>query len=288
MKRIFGCCFILSILIILLNGCGQKSELQAKEEKTISEEESSSKEEANTSTELTQRQKDILKQMGLPQDVSQLKGTQETYINTIEECFQYIEARHPDDKFDFVEFYGYDVMSGDMSQTLVVSSEKLKDASNVTISVVYDNDSKKDRYYDDYDIIVANKNYSDDIVSYVKAKKPNAQIITGMTIYETLGEDENISNLDKWIGGIALIMTNVFEDKEDINSLMKETAGHLQDKYGDKAGEFDIIVLRDEDFKNATADDYLSDYIFKQKARYIYYYSCELDKNGELVIKGKE
>lgn len=69
---------------------------------------------------LTARQKQILKQEGLPLDYEELDGSQKNAIDSIEDIFKYLDKKYPKEKF---EYSGYVPYSSLEPEHLIVESQ---------------------------------------------------------------------------------------------------------------------------------------------------------------------
>ena len=78
--------FLVFVCIMAVLGCGKRSAGEGagnKEEEDVQE-----------STELTQRQKELLEEMGLPADYGELTDTQKNAVTSVEALITYLEDKY--------------------------------------------------------------------------------------------------------------------------------------------------------------------------------------------------
>ena len=235
----------------------------------------------NTLKEFTERQKEILRMKGWSEDRNELDSYQETEIDYTEECFKYIENKYHDDKFEYVEFYDCD---GSLARVLVVKSEKLKDIALIHVGVRYSSEEKRDVFSDDYEVIMAMDQYRNDIVKCFKDRKPELQVKSYMNIISLYDyEDTNTTDTD-WTRSVELYVPNVFENKEELEQIIRETAENLREKYDEEMIWFNVYVCEDSEFEKIEIDCNSEDWHIQSGL--LYYRKC-IFKDGKLIIEGK-
>lgn len=270
-KKIFITACVMSML--MLAGCvGIDNTSKSKGTKSM-----------NTFKGFTERQKEILRIKGWPEDIYELDTDQETEIYYTGKCYEYIENKYPDDKFEYIESCKCE---GSYTWALIVRSEKLKDIAPIHVGVRYSSEEEREVFSDDYETIIAMDQYRNDIVKCFKDRMPELQIKSYMdtlALYDY--EDINTTDTD-WTGNVELYVPNVFENNEELERLMKETAGVLLEKYDEEMIWFDVFVYEESEFEKITID-YNSVYPQgTKKARSLYYREC-IFKDGKLIIEGK-
>ena len=227
--------------------------------------------EMNTVHEFTERQKEILKMKGWPEDENQLDSDQKAEIFTAEQCLQYIEKKYPDDKFEYVEYLG---MASDNSYGIRVKSEQLKDIEPVVVYACYSEKENRDYFEDNYEVTKAMGKLRNDIVKMLEDKKPGVQIKTYMDA-RVIRDGKTMETDDNWHQPVVLFTTNVFSGPEDVEQTMREMAEKLLKQYDEEMVWFEIVVFDEKDLENVEptvnfGNDYLSGRPENPKGIYFY------------------
>lgn len=114
---------------------------------------------------LTARQKQILKQEGLPLDYEELDDTQKSAIECIEDTFKYLDKTYPKEKF---EYSGYVPYSSLEPEHLIVESQY----GEVTVNRYVSTDSPNDppTFKDDFKDVKAADIYATVVDDYLAKK----------------------------------------------------------------------------------------------------------------------
>lgn len=116
MKHVKKAVLLLSLAVFLMTGvcaCGMDKELSPSIPSDVTATEQTNKEQANK--ELTERQKAVLAQQGLPQNYEELSSRQKMSIDDIEEMLQAVETKYGI-KFSYVDYTAeYELESGVLS-----------------------------------------------------------------------------------------------------------------------------------------------------------------------------
>ena len=277
-KLLFAVCVL--VIANMIVGC----EADKKVENNATEEAEGGTE-MSINLELTDRQKKIAEIEGWPQNYIDMDTAQETTIYEVEKAFEYIEKKYPDDKFEFCGIHNRFEDIYDYSNTgLLLKSEKLGDLGTVVVWVSYTENEMV--FSDNYEIIIAMEQYKNEMVNCVKERKSEVEIKAYVESGKTLSEDSDI-NTSNWIERVALIMSDSFDGRAELEKILGETVGKMATKYTTGQVRFDAIILSDEDFQNVEAlDNYVNDYIRENKAKPIYYYDCYISE-GKIIVEGE-
>lgn len=114
---------------------------------------------------LTARQKQILKQEGLPLDYEELDDSQKSAIECIEDTFRYLDKTYPKEKF---EYSGYVPYSSLEPEHLIVESQY----GEVTVNRYVSTDSPNDppTFKDDFKTVKAADIYATVVDDYLAKK----------------------------------------------------------------------------------------------------------------------
>ena len=226
--------------------------------------------------ELNDRQKSILKLQGRPTDIDELSSFQKDAIYKIELFFTYLDVQYPDDEFTYVDYDGVETGS---RETLYVLSQKI--GSNRVVSVNYWCEDGKYYFSDDYDMIADSDAYENAIADYVRNKYPEARFFVAAKINEAYYAKGNEPIMERASGAANLVIENIFEDEEDVKQFAQEMAEWKYSYKEDTPWWFSITVYENEDFDNATSENYHQHF---ERRGYIYHFGCSMNSKGKLTI----
>ncbi len=239
--------FFITILGVttLLTGCMPKIDLdQEKEEVNIV---------------LTERQKEILTNEGLPTVYDELSIVEASNITYIEEMYTYLDEKYPEIKFNF---HGYINGSNLDKQTLVVSPEDADEGQFVEVV------KEDDHYVDNYQEYLLTDDAEAAIITYFNTKYPEleikvyceiddfngkfedinkdnvltyASVLTDIYILESDEAMNNFTQINKdfitwyedreWLGNIGSTASMCVYDSDIFNSIIRDKSPNLDDVY---------------------------------------------------------
>ena len=232
--------------------------------------------------ELNDRQKKICEIEGWSQDPSEWNAIQENTLSRADKCLEYLEQTYPEDEFEYLGFT-IPTFTGSGASYLVASSKVAGKGQNVTVTIYSDNEGY--RFTDDYGPAVESYAYAEEVAKFVKERYPDAEMFYDGTIDTKKYEQGEGNIITRASGVVKLVMNDVFKDEEEVKTLMTEMGTWM---YENRPGESKlvwILVLSDDDMKNATITNATSEYY--KKDRYDYSFDVVIENDGEIKVEAK-
>ncbi len=230
---------------------------------------------------LTARQKQILKQEGLPLDYEELNDTQKSAIECIEDIFKYLDKTYPKEKFEYSGYVPYSTLE---PEHLIVESQYGEVTVNRYVSTYlpgfpssFDDDFKTVKAADVYATVVddyLSKKYDTDdycVIAYVSnyfGKKYDIKTIT-KECYNT--------NVSVYVNGKVRLKT--------FKMITTDLIDYMKENTGKNIISADIYFINSSDFSMDLPEEFnngLSRDIIK---KHISYYRYD---DGEEKIFGDE
>ena len=265
-KKIISLLLIGSILTSMnLIGCGKNNK------------ESDSKQEIKNDNVveetyvLTSRQKEILKNLDLPQELDELDVFQRTAIKEIEKMLSYLENKY-DESFEYV---GY---SPDSPMGPSHMSACLHDNQDMIIRVSKQYINKVEKYSDDYDEVLANQKCEEEVAEYLDGTilKDHYYLKTNISILSDTGQ----SYLARTNCNIVVLAENIFESEDDAKKIVDDFLQWHKSLDIQEMNSFNFIVQNKDDFEYSSKET-ISDQIHQRK--YIYYFDYILSEDGSIL-----
>lgn len=250
-KKIY---FILACLAMacMLGACSSKNEKQDEEAVEMKQDEE---------IVLSEKQKNILKEAGLPQNYDELDAMQQINIRNIGAMLDYIENKY-DKEFEFYKFYS----DSTGFQTPSLEVYPIDDSECiVTIECVIESDSKKVTYTDDYLELQLTSEYEQEIRNCIKDKFPQTEFEVFSTIDLLEGEGNALSRAS---ATTYICMVDPFEKEEDALKAAEEVINYVKEKNGNKPLGIYYYMQTEEQFNHTyvtSANDDFSDVEYKYR-----------------------
>lgn len=246
----------LLIAITILSGCADREEAIASR---AGSKNSTEGEGQAMSIELNERQKAILEKEGKPQVYSELDTTSKDAIVKIEGCYEHLDKTYPDVEFEYVTYYYTNPMH------LVVYSKE--DSLQRPVCVYVDYKDGEYIYSDTYMQVYESDIYAEEVRKYVNDIYPEAGIFVKTELNESKYKAGDGYIMERASGTTSIIMSDVFLGKDEAKELLKKVIDWMS-SYNDTSELVYLYVLTDEDFKEATIENYIKDFIKTGKAIY--------------------
>lgn len=163
--------FLISICIMDMTGCGLSARGTASGDTGAGEEYGNrDREDEQVSTELTQRQKELLEEMGLPTDYDKLTDTQKNAITSIEALLAYLEDKYQQE-FCYLSYAEAGALEEEHLEAYPASGTP---ADVVTVYRTYENGEYN--YEDDYGKLGVKSLYENRVREFAVQTFPDAGI----------------------------------------------------------------------------------------------------------------
>lgn len=268
---------IVLLIVLALTGCANSNSYNNMNAETTNEEE-----ESTVKSELNDRQKKICEIEGWSQNPSEWDGIQENTVSRADKCLEYLEETYPEDEFEYLGFTLPGFM-GSGTSYLEASSKLAGKGHNVTVTIFSENDGY--RFADNYGPAVESNAYAEEVAKFVRERYPEAEMFYVGRINTKKYEQGEENIITRASGSVDLVMNNVFGDEYEVKVLLTDISTWLYENRPGESKIVDILVLADDDMKNANIDNYIQSY-YKQ---YRFVYSCNsyIDYDGEISINSR-
>ncbi len=247
------------VVAMVLSACGWR-EKDAQEGETAKED-----------VVLTERQKEILRENGLPEDYAALNDLQKSAITAIERMLTHLENTYHE---EFV-YNGY-VPSGGVDPEYLTAYRK-DDPQEKIITVYRKYDGSRFIYRDDYLAVVSVNEYQTELEKFFATLIPVENFCLRSEIHQISDSDAYIV---KRVGGNTVaFIKDTFSDREEV----REIAAACGDWLSSLECEYPVGVMfyvqAEEDFRETNIYNYSR---MIHGGRYLYLVSVSLSADGEI------
>lgn len=229
--------WICMLCLFLLCGCASKQESAVNEsETTIHSEETTQLKKGIVN--LTERQKQILIEKGLPEKYDELTDSQKDAIVKIERVLTYLEETY-DDAF---EYDGY-VSGGVDGQYVTAKIANSMPEKYVTVYITYENNQYA--YSDNYEEIMSTTEYEKQVADFLADYLQDSRFQVYVEI-SALSENGD-SIVERATGCPVIIIDDVYDEKtvEEAAQALGEWISNMEHKNG---GGADFRMFNDKDY----------------------------------------
>lgn len=223
-------------------------------------------------TVLTQRQIQILRDSGLPEDYEALSISQKSAITSIETMLSYLEETYQ----DTFTYDGYAPAFGVEHEWLTASIQQGDSEKIVTVSRTYD--GKKFQYKDNYLAVVSEEEYKKAVEDYFHKVLPDAELWVRPDITQISDIDGNI--LARCGATSLVFVKNVFGSEQEVKKIVEDFANYMVSLEPMYPTGLDFYVQNEEDFVDTNP------FNFSEKIRgdqFIYFYSYNINGDREIT-----
>lgn len=231
---------------------------------------------------LTVRQKQILKQEGLPLDYEKLNDTQKSAIECIEDIFKYLDKTYPKEKFEYSGYVPYSTLE---PEHLIVESQY----GEVTINRYVSTDSPNDppTFKDDFKDVKAADIYATVVDDYLAKKYDTDKYLVDVSVSKYLDDTFDTKTIAQNCYGCVSVYVNDSVGRKIFENIGKDVINFMKSKTG-KTGVYSNIYLINsfdfsmnllEEFRNGTLNS-------DSKLKHIRYYRRD-GKEKVYEVKGE-
>ncbi|MCF0115825.1 MAG: hypothetical protein HUJ56_10765 [Erysipelotrichaceae bacterium] len=224
---------------------------------------------------LTDRQKEILANEGLPTDPEQLNLRQRTGIRNIERMMQYLDEKYPNDTFTFIEYA--EMAPGVDPETLYVYLGSEEDGIKIKVTDRID-ENKEYVYADDYDEAVALPAYINEVSEYLTGKG-SKRFFIDTTVSSVSDASEDV--IAKTAAFSMIFIENTFSSENEMEEFVREFGEWVLSKNPVYSTIFNFYFQNKEDAFSTTKHNFLD---MKRNDRYEYKLYMNVNKDGSIEI----
>ena len=252
---------LITVLSLMLCGCAGKApdssaSGQTESAQVVQTESAAAGQSEKYTVKLTERQKKILRDEGLPEEYDRLTDSQKNAIVKIESALSYLEETYEDE----FEYTGY--VSGGLDDEYVTAKisgtlpEKI-----VTVYISYKNG--KYSYFDNYEAKIAEEEYKKEITDFLSGYLDPADFQVYAEIRELRNAGESL--VERAVG-VPLILVNNVCSEEEVKAAAQAYAEWIAAMENKDGGGADFKVYRAEDYiliNEFNYRDYLGKWIYE-------------------------
>lgn len=230
---------------------------------------------------LTARQKQILKQEGLPLDYEKLNDTQKSAIDSIEDIFKYLDKTYPKEKFEYSGYVPYSTLE---PEHLIVESQY----GEVTVNRYVSTDSPNDppTFKDDFKDVKAADVYATVVDDYLAKKYDIDDYCVIAYVSNYFGKKYDIKTITKECYNTNVsVYVNGKVGLKTFKMITTDLIDYMKENTGKNIISTDIYFINSSDFSMDLPEEFnngLSRDIIK---KHISYYRYD---DGEEKIFGDE
>lgn len=230
---------------------------------------------------LTARQKQILKQEGLPLDYEKLNDTQKSAIECIEDIFKYLDKTYPKEKFEYSGYVPYSTLE---PEHLIVESQY----GEVTVNRYVSTDSPNDppTFKDDFKDVKAADIYATVVDDYLAKKYDIDDYCVIAYVSNYFGKKYDIKTITKECYNTNVsVYVNGKVGLKTFKMITTDLIDYMKENTGKNIVSADIYFINSSDFSMDLPEEFnngLSRDIIK---KHISYYRYD---DGEEKIFGDE
>ena len=222
---------------------------------------------------LTARQKQILKQEGLPLDYEKLNDSQKSAIECIEDIFQYLDKTYPKEKFEYSGYVPYSTLE---PEHLIVESQY----GEVTVNRYVSTDSPgfPSSYDDDFKDVKAADIYATVVDDYLAKKYDTDKYLVDVSVSKYLDDTFDTKTITENCNCCVYLYVDDSLGLKIFKDISKDLVDFMKNNTGDMSVEADIELINSSDFSMDLPEEFnhgLSTDVIK---RHISYYR---DKDGK-------
>lgn len=231
---------------------------------------------------LTARQKQILKQEGLPLDYEKLNDTQKSAIDSIEDIFKYLDKTYPKEKF---EYSGYVPYSSLEPEHLIVESQYGEVTVNRYVSTDSPNDSPT--FKDDFKDVKAADIYATVVDDYLAKKYDTDKYLVDVSVSKYLDDTFDTKTIAQNCNGCVSVYVDDSVGRKIFENIGKDVINFMKSKTGKIGVYSNIYLINSSDFSMNLPEEFRNGSLSSDsKLKHIRYYRRD-GKEKVYEVKGK-
>ena len=219
---------------------------------------------------LTARQKQILKQEGLPLDYEELDDSQKSAIECIEDIFKYLDKTYPKEKFEYLGYVPYSTLE---PEHLIVESQY----GEVTVNRYVSTDSPNDppTFKDDFKDVKAADIYATVVDDYLAKKYDIDDYCVIAYVSNYFGKNYDIKRITKECYNTNVsVYVNGKVGLKTFKMITTDLIDYMKENTGKNIVSADIYFINSSDFSMDLPEEFnngLSRNVIKKHISYYRY-----------------
>ena len=231
---------------------------------------------------LTARQKQILKQEGLPLDYEKLNDSQKSAIECIEDIFKYLDKTYPKEKFEYSGYVPYSTLE---PEHLIVESQY----GEVTVNRYVSTDSPNDppTFKDDFKDVKAADIYATVVDNYLAKKYDTDKYFVDVSVSKYLDDTFDTKTITESCNCCVYLYVDDSLGLKIFKDISKDIVDFMKNNTGDMLVEADIELINSSDFSMDLPEEFRNGSLSSDsKLKHIRYYRRD-GKEKVYEVKGK-
>lgn len=215
---------------------------------------------------LTARQKQILKQEGLPLDYEKLDDMQKSAIECIEDIFKYLDKTYPKEKFEYSGYVPYSTLE---PEHLIVESQYGEVTVNRYVST--DSPNEPPTFEDDFKDVKAADIYATVVDDYLAKKYDTDKYLVDVSVSKYLDDTFDPKTITQNCNGCVYLYVDDSLGLKIFKDISKDLVGFMKNNTGDLSVEADIELINSSDFSMNISEEFdngLSTDVIKKHIEY--------------------
>lgn len=231
---------------------------------------------------LTARQKQILKQEGLPLDYEKLNDSQKSAIECIEDIFKYLDKTYPKEKFEYSGYVPYSTLE---PEHLIVESQY----GEVTVNRYVSTDSPNDppTFKDDFKDVKAADIYATVVDDYLAKKYDTDKYLVDVSVSRYLDDTFDTKTIAQNCNGCISVYVDDSVGRKIFENIGKDVINFMKSKTGKIGVYSNIYLINSFDFSMNLPEEFRNGSLSSDsKLKHIRYYRRD-GKEKVYEVKGE-
>lgn len=231
---------------------------------------------------LTARQKQILKQEGLPLDYEKLNDTQKSAIECIEDIFKYLDKTYPKEKFEYSGYVPYSTLE---PEHLIVESQYGEVTVNRYVSTYLPGFPSS--FDDDFKTVKAADVYATVVDDYLAKKYDTDKYLVDVSVSKYLDDTFDTKTIAQNCYGCVSVYVDDSVGRKIFENIGKDVINFMKSKTGKTGVYSNIYLINSSDFSMNLLENFRNGTLNSDsKLKHIRYYRRD-GKEKVYVVKGE-
>lgn len=202
---------------------------------------------------LTARQKQILKQEGLPLDYEELDGSQKNAIDSIEDIFKYLDKTYPKEKFEYLGYVPYSSLE---PEHLIVESQYGEVTVNRYVSTYLPNFLSS--FDDDFKTVKAADIYATVVDDYLAKKYDTDKYLVDVYASEYLDDTYDTKTITEKCDCNVNVYVNDELGMNVFENISKDMVNFMKNKTGSLPVSSSVYLINRSDFSMDLPEEFMN------------------------------
>ena len=202
---------------------------------------------------LTARQKQILKQEGLPLDYEKLNDTQKSAIECIEDIFKYLDKTYPKEKFEYSGYVPYSTLE---PEHLIVESQYGEVTVNRYVST--DSPNEPPTFEDDFKDVKAADIYATVVDDYLAKKYDTDKYLVDVYASEYLDDTYDTKTITEKCDCNVNVYVNDELGMNVFENISKDMVNFMKNKTGSLPVSSSVYLINRSDFSMDLPEEFMN------------------------------